>query len=357
MKYFRKCTTKACFKNPPLESQAKRVFFQTLMANRNRQHFSVKNPALSTTSTNSRLPSEAAATPTCHTTTVNLTVVMPQFLPSFPGQMVLAARNEDDLYFSSSDDDYLDDSDDYFEYDRRGLSCLDTNSIHRGKGRNHTSCQIRDDGRTGSKRRRHSAQNIRFFTWKSSNNPSSRKRQTDSANMFDPREIFAFSDMDYVIPQEVRQVLKEEGVDDSTSEAWLKCREVWHRRAEALRFFEMAKYRSSVRLKNDIVRLPPIGIDSKRPGSEDQYSTSPLPIKEATPPEPQPLPEIQRLPKPPVRVEIGGRHWPRQLEDTGRGQLEDTGLNSWKTLVKTAGGSDQNSGKTLVNTARKHRFK
>ncbi|GFO46019.1 hypothetical protein PoB_007252400, partial [Plakobranchus ocellatus] len=152
--------------------------------------------------------------------------------------------------------------------------------------------------------------------------------------------------------------------------------------------------RSSVRLKNDIVRLPPIGIDSKRPGSEDQYSTSPLPIKQDTPPEPQPLPEIQRLPKPPVREtkpkpeirwtlteaeEVKWKSEQRQemlsvpnpgyvpprlvlisshmpwcqsmanavkkygrilyivyLEDTGRGQLEDTGQDSWKTLVETA---------------------
>ena len=201
----------------------------------------------------------AAEAPPLDQTTVNLTVVMPRFVPTFPGQLMLAARNDND-----SDDDDDDDlsslsssvedcpyGDDETRSKGRGYSYL-TNSSYCARQTHPAVCQIRDDGRQkgGSRKRRSHAHNIRFFTWKRDTDSSKHTRgrsrgnsgQNDNAAFrLNPRELFAFSDLDYVIPQEVREVLKEEGVDESTLEAWLKSREVWHRRAEALRFFEMAK--------------------------------------------------------------------------------------------------------------------
>lgn len=67
------------------------------------------------------------------------------------------------------------------------------------------------------------------------------QRQQQLMDRFD-KEYFTFSDMDYEIPPEVREILKEEGLDNSAVESWLYESELCHRRALAMRRFEAAKY-------------------------------------------------------------------------------------------------------------------
>ena len=223
-----------------LLSKVKKTCSNIVMANRQNNIMAIRSSSPSGSLTN-HTTADCKATP-IEQTAVNLTVVMPRFIPTFPGQVMLTACGNGDSSLSSSDDECHSDNED-ISREGRGNSYL-SNFSQCSTLSKPSSRHVRDECREKNRRRRNPSHNIRFFTWRSDSKRSERAgraKTSDSEFRLNPRELFAFSDLDYVIPHEVREVLKEEGVDDATLEAWLKCREVWHRRAEALRFFEMAK--------------------------------------------------------------------------------------------------------------------